>query len=311
MLSMERIVRNANGSFHGSETCFSAIKHSPIPTLFATFLRVPRTQVVSQFFQLKNHGGFCTLNLQESGVENGACCENFPTARDDHHALKLWLNWYTEEDWLPRSYPLSNAAKDSKHVGNYFGSCFTPWNMQSRALTCKYRKSYRACMPSDAAPDLNETLKRLNEISFVGIVEFFSESMCVFAYRLTGVLPEGCSCARNNAEEWIGAQLKSKAYHRSGGRAFEHDPSNFDAVDKLTQVDVLLYRAGLLRLVRDMKQIELETGTKVLCAKKMEKLKRESDYIPGLWNDIFKIWLPYIGGDMKHNERARVAPLDF
>lgn len=119
-VSMGAILKKHGGSFDGAEICFASAKiRCATNTQFGVILRSPRTHVVSQFFYLKCCGGWCPLNHDEALDEpKGArCCKNFPDV-DDEKSLNLWLDWYGESDWEPRSYPLTSAAMNSKHVGN-------------------------------------------------------------------------------------------------------------------------------------------------------------------------------------------------
>jgi hypothetical protein len=83
--------------------------------------------------------------------------------------------------------------------------------------------------------------------------------------------------------------LGGSSLHKSGGEAYEHEASNAVAIDNLTQVDIQLYRAGVLRFVREMQKVELETGAQVLCSSRIGILKRESGYISGLWDEVSRI----------------------
>lgn len=154
------IVKNANQAmvFEGREECYGYTRLNRFgpgkPTVdhYLTMLRSPRHQVVSQFFMLKvsshlsealcffffhriisnatrsphvqNFGQWCNLNSEESGAAPGArCCSNFPEAPSDLDALRLWLDWYASAEWSPNHLNTSASSK----VGNYLGSCYTPW----------------------------------------------------------------------------------------------------------------------------------------------------------------------------------------
>ena len=75
-------------------------------------------------FSTQNFGEWCTLNPQESGKAPGArCCGNFPNVSSNLEALRLWLDCYASADWHPSHMNQSAPSK----VGNYLGSCYTPW----------------------------------------------------------------------------------------------------------------------------------------------------------------------------------------
>jgi len=287
--SIEAIVKRAGGFFGSQEFCFEKAKLSNAAnTQFVTFLRSPRTHVVSQFFMLKNKGGWCRLIPEESGepIET-PCCSHFPKV-SEREALKLWLNWYNESDWEPRTRTLTPQAKKSKHFGNYLGSCYTPWNMQSRAMTCVHEQMHRACSAKDSVPSIQQAIQKLEEHAFVGLVELFSESMCLFEYRLTGKLPQKCTCSHKHVL-WSGFRKPTrKRIHESGGKPYEHDKNHAATIDRLTRVDTELYRAGVLRFIRDMRRMEVESGSRVICPGHMNILKKEVAHIDGLWESVLE-----------------------
>ena len=208
----------------------------------------------------------------------------------DEEALTLWLKWYNASDLKPRTYPLSPAAETSKNLGNYLGSCYKPWNMQSRALTCEHEQLRRACSNKGSVPTLKQALLNLEEHAFVGLVELHSESMCLFEYRLAGYLPSECTCAHTDIL-WTGiGEISESAKHVSGGEAYEHESKNGPTIDKFTpEVDVQLYRAGVLRFVSEMRKVEAETGSRVICPSRFSILKQEVAYINGLWKGVLNL----------------------
>lgn len=172
--------------------------------------------------------------------------------------------------------------------------------MQSRALTCgstsiahTYSTTtyHRASDWVGCSPPLDTVLHNLETFSWVGIAELFSESLCLFQYRAKGSLPAACVCDSNAIKihgPWLPVPLVTgaKARHTTGGSRYENIRNlEFEAkVDQMTRVDGQLYRAGVVRLVRELRALEGATGSAVLCASAMNKLKSETDYIPGLWD---------------------------
>lgn len=156
--------------------------------------------------------------------------------------------------------------------------------MQSRALTCtRLRPSYtRALNWDEAAPPPSVALNNLNTFSWVGITELFDESICLFEYRVTGVLSPKCECTH----KWKSDSPHTSSVHTTGGSSFENLPDpKFEAkVDKITRVDAQLYRAALVRTVRELRALEKETGQQVLCSGKLALVRESTKYIPGVWN---------------------------
>jgi len=148
-----------------------------------------------------------------------------------------------------------------RRVGNFYGSCYTPWNMQARALTCardapvsstapfpssalqpsppplfpraqpvtqqalqvksmepglgalasqlaaagrcRGGASHRAASWAEAEPNAEQAVAAVEKdgpLAWVGVVELFEESMCVFHFKFVGpeggTLPPGCACER-------------------------------------------------------------------------------------------------------------------
>jgi len=251
---------------------------------------------------LKNQGGWCPLNEVESGLKNMRCCKNFPeTDGDDEAALDQWLKFYTSDKWEPTpppygSQPLAEANASAPFsplaVGNYLGSCYTPWNMMSRALTCDALSSHRANSLAEATPDIEQARTNLERVNFVGIVELYSESMCLFEYRLMQTLPVDCTCAHTDVL-WEGSMKAThKNHHESGGAALEHgkESHSTDAMlDKLTRIDVEIYQMGILRFVRDMAELQRRSGQRVVCPSRFNLLRDAVAYIPGLWDEVLVV----------------------
>jgi len=125
---------------------------------YLTILRAPRAHAISQFFFMKKSGGWCQLDPAEASVNAsstcvkdsrgndvcGRCCGNFPVVDEQTEAFAEWVDWFAGSGWAPgyghyRAAPPSGSKQSlasSPRVGNYYGSCYTPSNMQARALVC-------------------------------------------------------------------------------------------------------------------------------------------------------------------------------
>jgi len=176
-----------------------------------------------------------------------------------------------------------------KHISKFLIACARTCrrNMQSRALTCtRLRPSYiRAVNWDEAAPPLSVALNNLKSFSWVGITELFDESMCVFEYRVTGTLPLKCVCTHKWKSEPSHVSHTSST-HVTGGSSFENMPDlDFEEkVDRITRVDAQLYRAALVRSVREVRALEVHTGQQILCPGKLAIVRESTKYIPGLWD---------------------------
>ena len=55
------------------------------------------------------------------------------------------------------------------------------------------------------------------------------------------------------------------------------------AIDAITALDQALYRAAVVRFLRDVRDVESRVGVRILCEARLELLRRTTRYIPGLW----------------------------
>jgi len=261
---IKEIVGAAGGVFYShGERCFGCptplSASAPRTRYWLTTVRSPRAHVISQYFMLRNKGGWCPLNLTEAGLRlppgmgtrTVSCCGNWPEV-DESTGLSWWADWYSAPGWSPDGSPdptaveisgkrppraASSAAgkrpaddgvRSPLHAaalasatgsgaapapplrapppvalvtkrGNYFGSCYTPRNMQARALTCGScagEGSHRASSWPGAAPDPAAALSALARFAWVGVAELLEESVCLLDYRVAGRLNrDACTCA--------------------------------------------------------------------------------------------------------------------
>ena len=247
--------------------------------------------------------------------------------------LSTWLEFYAGGNWSPGFIANSTA----KHLGNFFGSCYTPWNMQSRALTCGGKRchlgrgelfssttdgcspaeavagqrdgwtgasSHRAHDWNEAIPSLDEALKQLESISWVGLTELYDESMCVFNYRLTNKLPDSCNCDEvyfdstqvAGTSSWFGnsssiqnhtnTHTRKTKLHASGGAAFKvrNGTQLSNWMDIITRVDAQVYRVAAARVLKEIRLLEAKLRRAILCPSKLATLIEETKYIAGLWD---------------------------
>ena len=55
-------------------------------------------------------------------------------------------------------------------------------------------------------------------------------------------------------------------------------------LDEVLSVDMLVYRAAVMRVLCDLKALEHATGQRVLCHSRLAKLRNKTHYVPGLWD---------------------------
>lgn len=258
------------------ESCFRNLYAPGAHVAHMTFLRSPRAHVFSQYLHCKyKHcsGKRCRTNETEPRRPQG-----FPAGASDTEGFAEWVRFFDGGSWTP----------EKGDIG-----CYNPYNMQARRLTCtndafvfpnltacsatERRDPRNAC--TDAAnhvfadagalearePPFEAVADALAKHELVGLTELYFESMCIFRYRMFGVLPAGCACAER--EEGAGSGGHNKSPHGGASRrAGSLAPDVARRVDALTRVDAKLYAAAAVRFVHELRAVEAETGKPLLCA---------------------------------------------
>ena len=117
-------------------------------------------------------------------------------------------------------------------------------------------------------------------LEVAGLTELFAESWCLIEYRMRGRLSSGCAC-EDAAEEaprhaFIRHDVATHSVAALSSRLLA-------AIDAITALDQVLYRAAVVRFLRDVRGVESRAGVRILCEARLELLRRTTRYIPGLW----------------------------
>lgn len=158
-------------------------------------LRSPRAHVVSQYAECRYDRWGMKVTTPE-----------FPRSRSFEEDFEKWI------------------------VANKSFNCYHPDNMQTRYLSSSSRRPHDYELPS-----LSVALSQLRSMDWIGIVEFYQESLC-------SLVPKKCS--------------QSVAHERH----YRHKPSfhnissrHHDLIDQLTRLDKLLYLEGLQLFFRNVR----------------------------------------------------------
>ena len=154
--SFLRTCANSSARFHTAEECLGGLARDDGRRVL-TMLRAPRSHVISQFMMLRYRNGWC------KGNGTAACCD-FPGG-DDEAALGAWLAHYARAEWSPAEH------------GDFRGGCYTPWNMQARALTCARGggTSHAARSAAEARPAAADAARAAAALGWVGLTELYAE----------------------------------------------------------------------------------------------------------------------------------------
>lgn len=263
-------------AFARFEQCLSLLT---TPTNFAvTMLRAPRSHITSQYTE-------CRDDVWGRHVTNNT---RFPRSATVQEDLIPWLRHFVPAD------SLWHASLGDFH-------CYCPWNMQTRALTCRENASRPSLADGTGFVGGNVTNRSLaahadvsrahhileedesrfgwrnvtqpsaraaiaaltTDVDFVGITELFSESWCLLQFQLHQRLPAtGCSC-----DEYEG-MAQTLPHERHGARSIpmrDIESETMRLIDALTEQDALVYDAGVSLLLRRLRAAERLTGAQLLC----------------------------------------------
>ena len=169
-------------------------------------------------------------------------------------------------------------------------------NTQSHTLTCskKNKRSvgqhFRVIGQQSAdtlEPDLEEAVEALHRLEWIGLTDLYHESLCLLHYQTNQKLPLGdCNC-RHQDHHTNNPTTKPLGYwveYRNKPRSLDELSTKvIDMIDKHTTIDAKLYRQALQLVLGRLRRVEDETGIHILECIDWQKLKKKTDYIPGLW----------------------------
>ena len=200
-----------------------------------------------------------------------------------------------------------------------FGCGMNPINLQTRALTCEL---YRGAMQNwSATPDeasqteLDETIRmavlRLRSAAWVGIVELFHESWCLLQHRLGGDAAARLPCYCDCGSPLYGHRSLSDTYAREPARPTDVralPKATLSMADTLTTSDHVVYRAGVERVLSELRAMELSTGMRVICDGRLESIRNGTKYVQGLGAALSN-WPGHVGSqsavDLRYNCSAQ------
>mmetsp|Transcript_10917 Transcript_10917/g.20160 ORF Transcript_10917/g.20160 Transcript_10917/m.20160 type:complete len:216 (-) Transcript_10917:430-1077(-) len=154
--------------------------------------------------------------------------------------------------------------------------CYDPYNMQTRFLASNETKlqPHYALHPDDRFPNLQTAIQNiLLDTTFVGIVEHYTASLCLWEYIAGGrqFVTSDCTTCE---QQTLTLSLKHKQEKKTHGvpphsvrmisnetlRLIEHN---------MTTMDQQLYQVGLDVFLKQVERVRLETGVDLLCGKKV------------------------------------------
>ncbi|CAJ1381195.1 unnamed protein product [Effrenium voratum] len=217
------------------------------------FFRHPLKHVLSQFLHCKHEG------------RNYMTRWSWQAFDGLYGGLKEWLgNW---------SGPVIQNLTRSFVLG-----CYNPWNQQTRHLTSANSFHPFHCNGFDALmqrhPDFDQAARHMDELHFVGMVDLYTESLCLFGFFASSTLPEGCACETH-------AHF-NVTHHAHGVPAHELRDVEDElqkTMAEMVQTDQRIFRLALKRFKWQARYVEDVSGVQVLCPEKIQRLEEDVDTI--------------------------------
>ena len=261
-----------------NERCYHAMRREGIT--HAVMLRAPRAHVRSMYMQCRYAPASSSITTHFAG---------FPAApSNDSAGLEAWVDYFGDGNWSHASRgdfgcytPLDHqchhlACADGREVcpdDAAAAADFARFPLRTNAKNdlkaprksglCTPAAHHRAGGKADAWPrpaELDAALASLAAVEVVGLLEFYKESLCLFAYLATGALPADCACAASDDG------LTHTRHGVPAGYADEGLPDRvLRKIDALTGHDRALYNAGQARFFKHVRQVERQTGKTIAC----------------------------------------------
>jgi len=289
-LDASEVLQNRGLKQASREGCFSWQDQNPRVLGTALLLRSPRKHVLSMYdFCLTGQkiayrdvvrpqgaapmpGSFegwldAWRQLQDSGWHGDFTP---PTGRVNFtDSMETWVRSWRVSAWSRPPFSPEGVFLDEKDWLSLDGGgtiwhflkvpfqCYSPLNFQTQRLSCQ------KAMDFPAKPHLDVALDRLGSAWFVGILEQYQASICLLHAKLGEALPPYCDCRRPELWKTFSGKEENIQEHRTDFKSLSKD--TLRKIDEMTLADRALYKAGVQRFVREVREVEARHGTKLLC----------------------------------------------
>jgi hypothetical protein len=225
------------------ETCGGNID----PGSSMVFVRDPLAHVYSQWIH-------CHANL-DNWFDNPHKNHGLPGD------LHQWLS-----HWIFRGDTVRGTMSNKQFLTNESFHCYLPKNCQSRVLSCTGAHEIQRGTPCFDEAILADTrgifkvdqvraTQILEQLYFVGVTEYYQESLCALHVKEQNEYPDYFDCKH---EAWA---AKFPQHHNTHGG--EHGPvrkevgaSEVEQIRKLVDADLMIHHLGLKRLRKENSELE-------------------------------------------------------
>jgi len=141
--------------------------------------------------------------------------------------------------------------------------CASPVDMQSYRMSCPAGTITTGTQRRvKAEADYGLALSNMKKAFFVGIMEAYDESFCLFEARVTGSLPKYCNC--DDEAMWARRPQLSKKRDQKLNVSM-YPETTLHQLRELTSKDAKLYNEALKRFLFEVNTIESRLGRRFLC----------------------------------------------
>lgn len=255
---------------------------NPAKIMYATFIRHPYHHVLSMFLE-------CKYGHWPKGRVPGYKDKD---VKQVYSGFEVWVNTFATPDgtfnrcrsdksvsgqpgvWTGQPTPDCRDSPE-RNVDMYDFNCYNPWNMQSRYVA---GVNGHHAEQTQLVPNVTRACGILDDYGFVGVTALYQESLCIFQYRVNGILPEACKCSNHET-----LATTHDAHYTPRHSWDEVSPEVQSRVAKLVQADVKLFAHALKRFEIDLLEVESSSNTKILCEPlRLSELQREAHAILSL-----------------------------
>lgn len=258
-------VNNGTLTLFSKEGCWAWKNRFPYVDAVVTFVRNPRSHVLSQFLyctqgQIK---GLTQVRKFRPWIEDWTKIKNKGTFVGDfgsrgHSDKQLFFQKYLTSSFLPFH-------------------CYSPWNLMVQHFSCRGTPFNYTNQSVEAKTEI--AIQNMKETYFVGITEAYQESLCLFHVKVHDTLPGFCDC--KNGTSWRSFNSTHMGFYllpvRDKPKVSDWRPETTELVDNLTRGDWALYQASLNRFARELHAVEQRFNTTIMCDDKLLSQSRMED----------------------------------
>lgn len=145
-------------------------------------------------------------------------------------------------------------------------SCYDPTDMQYRFVAGS--GSSRRARGVASATTLEKAVSILDAaFYFVGVVDLYDESLCLFEYALTNVVPSHCGCGRTPPKR---RKTHAKMKRLRNATVDSLSPGDRRDLARITSRDLALYARALVNLEARVTDVAARTGVSLACAASLD-----------------------------------------